>query len=120
MQKSSAKPLRTARELRSELDHAAQSLSGDYSPSRIMFGLPALTSSNGTEERYNWDVEASCRPEQDETAQAAVQYVADKWNLAAGQPTRAFARPAADAVHRPAVDSSSAPANTATTGSEAD
>lgn len=82
MQQASAKPFKTAHELQTELDWAAQALTGDRSPSRIQFALPTIRS----DDTYNWDVEVSCRPEQDENAQVAVQYVADKWCLAIPAP----------------------------------
>ncbi len=83
MQVGSAKPFKTALELQAELDWAAQALSGDHSSSRIHFGLPAPLTGDQEGATYNWDVQVSCRPEQDEIAQVAVQYVADKWCLAA-------------------------------------
>jgi len=67
--------------LRAELDWAAQALTHDSSPSRIQFALPTLATDGQGGDSYNWDVEVSCRPEQDEAAQAAVQHVADKWRL---------------------------------------
>lgn len=81
MQEDSTKPFRTAGELHAELDWAAHVLSGDDSDSPIIFELPTPAASSDSEAIYNWDVRVSCRPEQDEAAQAAVQYVADKWNL---------------------------------------
>ncbi len=82
MNDASIKPFRTAAELQAELDWAAQALIGESSSSRIRFALPTLNADQLRESGYNWDVEVSCRPEQDETVRAAVQYVADKWQLA--------------------------------------
>ena len=80
MHGASAKPSRTAPELLTELDWAAQILTGDRSASRIRFALPA-ESGGHPEAACNRDVQVSCRPEQDAAAQAAVQHVADRWRL---------------------------------------
>lgn len=82
MHEASGKPFRSAAELQAELEWAAQALTGDGSPARIQFALPKLAADDQSAPSYNWDVDVSCRPEQDETARAAVQYVADKWRLA--------------------------------------
>lgn len=78
MQKASAKPFRTACESHAELDRAVHALSSDDSSSRIMFELPAPAMHRDAEAHYNWDVQVNCRPEHDEAAQTAVQFVADK------------------------------------------
>ncbi len=80
---SSSKPLKTAEELCAELEWAAHTLTGDASGARILFALPTLASHDQPNPEYNWDVEVSCRPDQDEAAQAAIVHVANKWNLAA-------------------------------------
>jgi len=77
------KPLKTAGELRAELEWATQVLTGDTSDSRILFELPTLAEGEDATSEYNWDVRVSCRPEQDDAARAAIRQVAGKWNLAA-------------------------------------
>ena len=81
MHGASAKLSKTAAELLAELDWAAQVLTGDCSASRIQFALP-IASAPCHDVHYNWDVQVSCRPDQDAAAQAAIQHVADKWRLA--------------------------------------
>ena len=76
------KPDKTAEELRAELDWAAQVLTGDASADRIAFALPTPALDGDAGSDFNWDVEVSCRPDQDETAQAAITHVAEKWKLA--------------------------------------
>lgn len=81
MSQASPKPFRTAREIRAELDWAAQVLTRDDSPSRITFALPEPIAVGKREQAYTWDVLVRCRPDQDAAAQAAITYVADKWDL---------------------------------------
>jgi hypothetical protein len=83
---ASNKPSKTAQELRAELDWAAQVLTRDSSPTRIQFALPTLAARSRAGDTYNWDVQVACRREQDVSAQAAVQHVADKWQLAVPGP----------------------------------
>jgi len=76
------KPLKTAQEIQAELEWAAVQLTRDTSTTRMEFSLPTLATGGQVDDAYNWDVQVSCRPEQDAAAQAAVQHVADKWRLA--------------------------------------
>lgn len=76
------KLLRTASEIHDELDWAALVLTGDRSSSRIFFGQPDLVPMVLGRDA-NWTVEVRCRPDQDDVAQAAIDHVAEKWNLAA-------------------------------------
>jgi len=108
MRDASARLFKTADELQAELDWAAIVLTGDRSPSRIWFAPPTHAINTQDNDFYNWDVEVSCRPDQDQLAQAAIQYVADKWRLVpAGsettvEPTAVDAAPRAVDVSLPA------------------
>jgi len=82
MNRSPPKPAKSAEELRAELEWAVQVLTGDASADRVVFALPTPASVDASLD-YNWDVEVSCRPDQDEAVQAAIVHVAEKWNLAA-------------------------------------
>ena len=83
MNPSPSKAVKSAEDLRAELEWAAQVLTGDASSDRVLFALPTPARVGDAALDYNWDVEVSCRPDQDEAVQAAIVHVAEKWNLAA-------------------------------------
>lgn len=88
MLRRSSKPVRTASEIRAELDWAVQVLTFGESSSRIGFDLPECAPAAEWGPDFNWDVLVRCRPEQDEAAQVAISYVAEKWNLIDARPVR--------------------------------
>jgi len=88
MNRSPPKAVKSAEELRAELEWAVQVLTGDASADRVVFALPTPASDVDASEDFNWDVDVSCRPDQDEAVQAAIVHVAEKWNLAVAEGSR--------------------------------
>lgn len=79
------KPVKSAEELRAELERAMQVFAGDVSSDPVAFELPTLACDVDASFDNNWDVQVSCRPDQDEAVQVAIAHVAGKWNLAVAE-----------------------------------
>ena len=77
-----ARELKSATELKGELDWAVSVLLGGDASTRIAFHEPVVV--DGEAARFcNWDVTVCCSPEDDEIVQTAIMHVADRWDLAA-------------------------------------
>jgi len=74
--------VRSADEIRLELDRVARQLAVDGEGKEIEFHLPTLCSRPDGSNQHNWDVDAFCPEGADELALRAVEIVSDMWDLA--------------------------------------
>jgi hypothetical protein len=73
--------LKSAAELKGELDWAISVLLGADVAGRIAFDEPILVPA-ATAQYCNWDVNVCCSPDDDDMVQTAIRHVADRWDLA--------------------------------------
>ena len=73
--------VKSAAELKEELDWAMAVLLGAGSRDRVEFHEP-IAAPDDAVSFCNWDVTVCCSPDDDEIVRTAITHVAERWNLA--------------------------------------